>query len=81
MKRERDTPPRLTDDELKLSTREAAAFLGLAVRTLEGLRLRGGGPRFFALSRRRVVYSKRALREWLAERERSSTSDDLGAPR
>ena len=77
----RDMLRRLPDDEEKLDNRQAAAFVGLSPRTLENLRLRGGGPKFYAVSRRRVVYSKRALREWLAERERSSTSDDPGAPR
>jgi hypothetical protein len=68
--------PRQPDDEKKLGTPEAAAFVGFkSPRTMENFRGRGGGPRYLVLSRRRVVYTKRAVREWLAERERGSTSD------
>jgi hypothetical protein len=72
--------PRLPDDDDKYDTRQAATFVGLRPRTMEKLRRIGGGPRYLALSRRRVVYAKGALREWLAARERSSTSDP-GPPR
>jgi len=57
-----------------ITTREAAAMLGVAPRTLEGWRLRGGGPRYVAVGRL-VRYRRAELERWLAERERASTSD------
>ena len=42
--------------------------------TLTTLRSRGGGPRFVKLGSR-VHYKRRALFEWLAQGERTSTSD------
>jgi predicted DNA-binding transcriptional regulator AlpA len=59
-----------------LRTKEAARFLSLSERTLEGLRVRGGGPRFISLSRRAVAYRPEDLEEWVRSRLRTSTSDD-----
>lgn len=53
----------------------AAEFLGLAVRTLQGLRYRGGGPQFVCLSARCVRYRRTDLRDWAEGKLRSSTSD------
>ena len=69
------TLPRLPDDDEKLGNEPSAKFIGMSPRTLEGMRLKGTGPRFFKISRKKIVYSKRQLREWLADRERRSTSD------
>ena len=55
-------------------TREAAAYLGLSRRTLEALRIRGGGPVFHAFGRRRL-YRAEDLDAWAAERRFTSTSD------
>jgi excisionase family DNA binding protein len=57
-----------------LSTREAAALLGVPRRTLEGWRLRGNGPRFVRMPRA-VRYRREDLETWVALRLRSSTSD------
>jgi predicted DNA-binding transcriptional regulator AlpA len=57
-----------------LSTPAAAAYVGLSPATLETLRTRGGGPAFMKLGRR-VVYTRKDLDHWLADRRRSSTSD------
>ena len=67
----RDTsPPRP-----KLRVNEAAQHLGLAVSTMNKMRLNGLGPRFIRLTRRRVAYDLYDLETWAAERKRSSTSD------
>jgi hypothetical protein len=44
-----------------ISTRAAAALLGISARTLEGLRARGQGPECIRLGRR-VLYPLAALR-------------------
>ncbi len=66
--------PAAADPEQKFNQNAAAAYLGSNPRTLEGWRVRDGGPRFIKVGRR-VVYRRRDLDEWLAARERRSTSD------
>ena len=56
------------------SNSEAAQVLCLSPRTLEKMRVVGGGPTFYKLGRR-VVYALPDLQEWAARRRRSSTSD------
>jgi len=62
------------DPDQKFSRPEAAHYLGISVRTLEGWAVRGGGPRMLKLGSR-VVYRRRDLDAWLAAHERISTSD------
>jgi hypothetical protein len=56
------------------STVEAAEFLHLSPRTLEKMRLVGGGPPFCKLGRR-AFYTLPDLKEWAARRRCNSTSD------
>ncbi len=53
----------------------AAAFLGLTVRTVQGLRQRGDGPRFIRISSRCIRYTRTLLKAYADARMRSSTSD------
>lgn len=62
--RERTGEPR---DRL-LNTKEAADYLGLSPRTLEGYRSRGGGPLYVAISRNVVRYRLSDLQAWVDER-------------
>jgi len=57
-----------------LDTRAAADFLGVSARTLEGFRVRGGGPRFVKIGGS-VRYRLASLEEYLRHQERTSTSD------
>jgi excisionase family DNA binding protein len=57
-----------------LSTTQAAAHCGLSPRTLEKLRITGGGPPFAKLGRS-VRYAPADLDEWIASARRRSTSD------
>jgi hypothetical protein len=57
-----------------LDTRAAADFLGVSPRTLEGFRVRGGGPRFAKIGGA-VRYRLASLEEFLRNQERTSTSD------
>jgi len=61
-----------------LSTREAAALLGLSPRTLERYRVTGEGPEFSKLGRR-VCYARADIDGWAQRCRRRSTSDDGGS--
>jgi predicted DNA-binding transcriptional regulator AlpA len=63
------------DPEALLYETEAALLTGLSVRTLQALRIKGGGPEFFQLGRRAVRYRRREIMAWLEARRRRSTSD------
>ena len=63
-----------------LRTRAAAEYLGIAARTLEDLRLRGGGPTYSTPRARIVLYDVRDLEAWIALGRRTSTSNTGGAP-
>ncbi len=63
-----------------LSTREAAAWLGLSPRTLDRYRVSGEGPAFHRFGSR-VRYLAADLDDWAAARRRLSTSDDGTAGR
>lgn len=58
-----------------LTNAEAAAILKLSPRTLEKLRVNGGGPRFRKFGSR-VIYARGDLDEWANARVCESTSDD-----
>jgi excisionase family DNA binding protein len=59
-----------------LTQRETAAALRLSERTLERLRLTGGGPVYVKCGRS-VRYRESDLEEWIAERVVSSTSQEV----
>ena len=52
----------------------AALFLRISPRTLDKLRVRGGGPEYFKAGAR-VIYSEADLLAWLDASRRRSTSD------
>ena len=62
------------DPDALLFGAEMAYLLGLSVRTLEGLRLRGGGPPYVKFGRS-VRYGRRDGLAWAAGKLRRSTSD------
>jgi hypothetical protein len=62
----------------RLRTRDAAAYVGLAARTLEKLRVVGGGPPYLKLGKA-VVYEIDDLDAWAQARRRASTSEALVA--
>ena len=57
-----------------LTNTEAADFLTLSPKTLNKLRVIGGGPRFRKLGRR-VAYKLADLEEWATRRVCETTSD------
>jgi predicted DNA-binding transcriptional regulator AlpA len=57
------------------NTPQASAYTGLAEKTLETLRTRGGGPRFVKYGRNAVRYLRADLDAFMAERLVTSTSE------
>jgi excisionase family DNA binding protein len=57
-----------------LTQREAATVMRLSQRTLERLRVSGGGPRFVKAGKA-VRYQQEALERWVAAQSRASTSE------
>jgi predicted DNA-binding transcriptional regulator AlpA len=58
-----------------LTPDQAAAYMGLAVATLQRQRTEGTGPRFIKLGKRRVAYRAVDLQAWLDGRVADSTAD------
>jgi len=56
-----------------MSERAVADLLGVSPRTLQGWRLRGTGPAYRKLGRKRIVYMPEDLREYLDRARRTST--------
>jgi hypothetical protein len=69
-----------TPEQCFMSEREAARFLGLSVRTLQGMRYRGGGPRYHKFGRS-VRYTREDLITWARSTRRNSTSDSGPEPK
>jgi Helix-turn-helix domain len=60
---------------VKLSTRDAARFLGVSASMLAKLRISSGGGPLFSKLGRRVIYDVIDLEEWSASRKRRHTSE------
>ena len=65
----------MTEATNYLSTRQAAAWLGLSTRTLDRYRVSGDGPMFHRFGGR-VRYLCADLDAWAVTRRRASTSDE-----
>ena len=64
------------DEDAALYEAEVGHLTGLSVRTIQALRLKGGGPRFFLAGNRRAVrYRRRDVMAWVEARMQRSTSD------
>lgn len=66
-----------------LNTVDAAKFLCLSPRTLERMRIEGGGPKFCKAGpgkRSRVLYRYQDLIDWLTPRSFDNTSQYGNAP-
>ena len=61
--------------ERLITESDAAEFLGLSPRTMQGFRSRGGGPQWLALSARCCRYRRKDLAAWAEARARLNTSE------
>lgn len=57
------------------SPRETSILTGNSERTLQRLRVKGGGPEFVKLTGKKIGYTGEALRRWIESRSVRSTSD------
>lgn len=57
-----------------LTTTQAAEFLGISKRTLDGMRLSGRGPVYSKVGRL-VRYPQAELERWIVQNQRLSTSN------
>ena len=64
----------LTEPQSLMTERQASAYLAVAVKTLQGWRWRGEGPRFLKLGRA-VRYRRAELEAFIEDGLRISTSD------
>ena len=69
-----ETAMKQHDDSNYLSTRRAAAFLGLSPRTLDRYRVSGAGPAFHRFGNR-ILYRRDDLEAWASARRVASTSE------
>jgi excisionase family DNA binding protein len=58
-----------------LTPNEAAAYLRVSKSYLDKLRVYGGGPRFVRPGKRKILYRKSDLDEWLVSRSFQSTGE------
>lgn len=61
------------DPDVLLDQKQVARLLNMSPKFLEGRRVRGGGPKFI-LCGRYIRYRREDVKDWLASRERTSTS-------
>lgn len=62
-----------------LGPEAAAAYVGLSSKTLQRMRVTGEGPRYVK-ARRRVIYDRLDLDDWVAERKRRFTGEEIEEP-
>ena len=62
-----------------LGPEAAAAYVGLSPKTLQRMRVTGEGPRYVK-ARRRVIYDRLDLDDWVAERKRRFTGEEIEEP-
>ncbi len=67
------------DEQGYLTVKQAATYLGKGHRSLDRMRIEGGGPAYYKLGNS-VRYRKEDLDKWAYARRRLSTSDDGAAP-
>ena len=66
-----------TKNHEMFSEDQAALFLGVSVRTIQGWRVSGSGCPYYKLGRA-VRYSKAKLIEWMEQNARRHTSEGAG---
>ena len=60
-------------DIVYLDQEAAAKFIHLSPRTLEGMRVKGNGPPFYKLGKKRVIYALSDLIDWVNGQKQQTT--------
>lgn len=58
-----------------INEKQAAEFLGISVKTLQGYRVKGGGPEFRKFGAKTVRYKFSDLKNWAENRKKKNTSE------
>lgn len=61
-------------DDRHLNEKQVADYLGLSVKTLQGYRVKGGGPEFFKFGPKMVRYRLDDIKKWAENRKKKNTS-------
>jgi len=70
-------PASISADFPLMDCKAVANLIGLSPRTLEGFRVRGGGPKFVKISGRTIRYRMADVRTWVEQRIVANTSEEL----
>lgn len=62
------------DPELCIDEKKTAEYLGISPRTLQGYRVKGGGPEFLKISHKVVRYKVADLIKWAENKKKKNTS-------
>lgn len=63
------------DPELHIDEKRAAEYLGISPKTLQGYRVKGGGPEYRKIGERSVRYKVADLIKWAESKKRRNTSE------
>lgn len=69
--------PGKNQDDYYYTTKELSGFLNISESSLRGYRRTGNGPKFTTLGYRNCRYAKTDVLEYIAQRQRLSTSQNL----
>lgn len=62
------------DHDLHIDEKRAAEYLGISFRTLQGYRVKGGGPEFIKIGKKSVRYKVQDLIDWANNHKKKNTS-------
>lgn len=62
------------DHDLHIDEKRAAEYLGISFRTLQGYRVKGGGPEFIKIGKKSVRYKVQDLIDWANHHKKKNTS-------
>lgn len=63
------------DPDKHIDEKEASQYLGISPRTLQGYRIKGGGPKFHKFGKKAVRYKVSELKEWIDKNQKTNTSE------
>lgn len=58
-----------------IDEKQVAEYLGISAKTLQGYRVKGGGPEFMKLGHKTVRYKISDIQEWAKNHKKKNTSE------
>ncbi|MBI1328112.1 MAG: helix-turn-helix domain-containing protein [Alphaproteobacteria bacterium] len=59
-----------------IDEKRAAEYLGISYKTLQGYRVKGGGPEFVKIGKKTVRYKFSDLQKWTENKKKKNTSQN-----